>query len=443
MRIKTLTLRMRQKWPVIVALVCLIAFQCSAAYSDVYECDFRVDGICYTRINDNEVAVSRNAYSFTYWGDIVIPEKVTFESTTYNVVAIGEMAFLGSLTTSSISLPPTIKKIDIQAFDGSGITSISLPSSLEEIEKDAFYRCDNLTSLTIPASVVSIGETIAYGCSSLMEIIVEDGNPNYRSIDGVLYTADCSTLLQFPCAKASIEFSPSLRNVASRSFSFSERLTSIEFPESLESIEDGAFEECRNLSALSFRGNALVSIGDRAFAICKKLKNLTLPNSLKHIGDNTFYGCEDIDSIELPGSLVEIGEKAFAEIRNLVSIKSNASVPPRAPENMVNDYSYVFTTLSVPEGSEEAYKTTSPWNKFETIEGSEFLEIGTIGEDGPVSVRVDNDEVIIEGAEEGTPVLVYDMSGRLVRQCAAPVVGITAPGAYLIVVGKEKFKVAI
>ena len=65
-----------------------------------------------------------------------------------------------------------------QAFDGcSSLTSLTLPSSVTSIGGSAFSGCSGLTSLTLPSSVTSIGESAFSGCSGLSSIYVNWESP--------------------------------------------------------------------------------------------------------------------------------------------------------------------------------------------------------------------------------------------------------------------------
>ena len=67
-------------------------------------------------------------------------------------------------------------KLGDYAFSGcSGLTSLTLPSSVTSIGDKAFYSCWMLTSLTIPSSVTSIGNYAFYGCSGLTSLIIPSG----------------------------------------------------------------------------------------------------------------------------------------------------------------------------------------------------------------------------------------------------------------------------
>lgn len=68
-------------------------------------------------------------------------------------------------------------KLGDGAFSGcSGLTSLTLPSSVTSIDGYAFDGCSGLTSLTIPCGVTSIGKWAFYGCSGLTSIYVYPEN---------------------------------------------------------------------------------------------------------------------------------------------------------------------------------------------------------------------------------------------------------------------------
>ena len=72
---------------------------------------------------------------------------------------------------TSLTLPSSVTSIDRNAFEGcSGLTSMTIPSSVTSIGSEAFEGCSGLTSLTIPSSVTEIGGLAFYGCSGLTSI---------------------------------------------------------------------------------------------------------------------------------------------------------------------------------------------------------------------------------------------------------------------------------
>ena len=90
-----------------------------------------------------------------------------------SVTSIGEYAFDGCSGLTSLTIPSSVTSIGEYAFDGcSGLTSLTIPSSVTSIGESVFFGCSGLTSFTIPSSVTSIGWGAFCGCSGLTSIYV-------------------------------------------------------------------------------------------------------------------------------------------------------------------------------------------------------------------------------------------------------------------------------
>ena len=97
---------------------------------------------------------------------------------------LGDYAFWGCSGLTSLTLPSSVTSIGDYAFAGcSGLTSLTIPSSVTSIGDKAFYGCSGLTSLTIPSSVISIGGAAFRGCSGLTSIYVYPENLPELGID--------------------------------------------------------------------------------------------------------------------------------------------------------------------------------------------------------------------------------------------------------------------
>ncbi|NCB44312.1 MAG: leucine-rich repeat domain-containing protein, partial [Clostridia bacterium] len=95
------------------------------------------------------------------------------------------------------------------------------------------------------------------GCSSLTEIIVGESNPNYSSLDGVLFNKDQTTLIQYPGGKSgAYTIQDNVTEIGNCAFSGCSSLTSVSIPDSVTFIGISAFSECSRLTAVYFKGNA-------------------------------------------------------------------------------------------------------------------------------------------------------------------------------------------
>ncbi len=131
-------------------------------------------------------------------GAISIPAKING----LPVTGIGNNSFFSEFAITSVTIPGSVRTIGIQAFaQCTALASVTIGDGVEEIGSWAFYRT-NLTSVTIPKSVVSVGGGAFAYCSLLTAINVDNVNPVYNSVNGVLYNEDNTRLIMYPGGRA-------------------------------------------------------------------------------------------------------------------------------------------------------------------------------------------------------------------------------------------------
>ncbi|MDR3705342.1 MAG: leucine-rich repeat domain-containing protein [Paludibacteraceae bacterium] len=327
-------------------LILLFATLCITVSTWAY--DFTSGGIYYNITSSSSpytVAVTYAPNINNYSGAISIPSSVTYNSISYSVTSIGIEAFKECSGLTSITIPSSVTSIGTLAFAYSGLTSITIPSSVTSIGNYAFEGCSGLTSIIIPSSVTSIGDyafeickdltsitisssvtSIGYGvffdCTGL--ITVDASNPNYSSIDGVLFNKAQTTLIQCPISKTGSYIIPSsVDSIGDYAFAYS-GLTSITIPSSVTSIGTFAFENCSGLTSIIIP-SSVTSIGDYAFAVCKDLTSITIPSSVTSIGNGVFNNT-GLTSVTIPSSVTSIGQLVFADCSSLTSVTIPSSV---------------------------------------------------------------------------------------------------------------------
>ena len=275
--------------------------------------DFFLAGQLYYAVTSNSSVEVYGYNSSNPPTDLVIPETVTYQGTTFNVTGIDEMAFCYYLngedwvlspctTLTSVTIPNSVTSIkDLAFYDCSSLTSITIPNSVTTIGESAFNYCSSLTSVTIPNSVTSIGGSAFQNCSSLTSVTI--GN-SVTSIGGAAFY-NCSSL-------TSIDIPNSVTSIGNRAFENCSSLTSIVIPNSVTEIGDWAFQNCSSLTSVSI-GNSVTSIGNRAFWGCSSLTSITIPNSVTSIEDYAFYSCSSLTSVTLPNNAT-ISNNAFEGI---------------------------------------------------------------------------------------------------------------------------------
>jgi len=144
--------------------------------------------------------------------------------------------------------------------------SYSIPNSVSGFGAYVFYGCSALTSVEIPNSVTSIGEGAFTGCIGLNSIDVATDNPNYCSVDGVLFTKDLTILLNYPAGKTDKSYSipDGVTRIGQQAFGFCSA-TSIEIPNSVTTIGPWTFEGCTELSTITCRAVNPPALGENSF----------------------------------------------------------------------------------------------------------------------------------------------------------------------------------
>ena len=124
-----------------------------------------------------------------------IPSQVTYNNQTYTVTSIGNAAFKGCSTITSISIPNTVTTIEMWAFSFCGMSSVVIPESVTYIGGSAFAHCANLTSINLPRNLTILEACVFWHCFRLPAITIPAG---VTSIGGECFD-HCDSLTTVIC----------------------------------------------------------------------------------------------------------------------------------------------------------------------------------------------------------------------------------------------------
>jgi hypothetical protein len=219
-----------------------------------------------------------------------------------------------------------VTSIGEEAFKYCALTSIVIPDGVTTIGNGAFNGCESLTSVTIPDSVTSIEAGALSDCQSLTSINVDTNNPNYCSIDGVLFNKEQTLLIAYPSKKSDTYAIPNgVTSIGENAFSYC-AFTSIVIPDGVTTIGNGAFVGCESLTSVTIP-NSVTSIGGGAFQDCVSLlTSIVIPDGVTSIQSWVFARCESITSVTIPRSVTSIESWAFYECKSLVVIKYDGTI---------------------------------------------------------------------------------------------------------------------
>jgi hypothetical protein len=203
-----------------------------------------VDGVLF---NENQTTLVE--YPGGLAGAYTIPSSVT---------SIGAGAFWFCPRLTSVTFPGSVTSIGDDAFTYcGGLTSVTIGANITSIGEGAFADCSGLTGVTIPSSVTGIGEGAFYGCPSLTSIAVNASNPDFSSVDGVLFNQNQTMLAAYPGGlTGAYTITNSVTSIEAEAFGGCPGLTDVYIPSSVTSLGDFAFESCNSLTGAYFQGNA-------------------------------------------------------------------------------------------------------------------------------------------------------------------------------------------
>lgn len=251
-------------------------------------------------------------------------------------------AFSNCISLKEAKLPKTLQKIGGSSFGESGLESVNIPASLDEVLKTAysavvnevtyasypgpFYKCENLKNVHIDEGVTEIIPHLFTRTTGLEKVILPEG---VKKI-GCDAFMGCSSLDE-------VDFPDSLTEIDMNAFAGDISLKKIELPKNLQKLGEYAFEnigveeikipaslkeaEGDNFSNYYETPNGKARIAHGPFYRCQNLKKVSFENSLNEIPDFLFAGVFALEEIEFNGNINKIGKNSFSGCINLKEIE--------------------------------------------------------------------------------------------------------------------------
>ncbi len=190
-----------------------------------------------------------------------------------------------------LELGGKVRHIRDGAFSGcSALEEVRIPEGVESAGSFVFQDCPLIKRFEIPSTLADLSENAFFVGDEgvLEEFSVDPGNPAYRSVDGVLFSRDMKTLIQYPQRKAGSSYS---------------------VPDAVERIAPDAFAYCRGLESIALPGG-LREIGSGAFEWCESLRTIRIPRGVRSIPMYAFFCCYSLEDVALPDRLESLGPES-------------------------------------------------------------------------------------------------------------------------------------
>ena len=284
-------------------------------------------------IADGKVTVSNGVITGsdydTLVGDLVISSDVTkigtwaFDSCEGltnvtlkdGITEIDTWAFFGCINLEHINLPDGITLIAEKAFyTCTALSNVVIPDTVTTIGDCAFNCVEGITSINIPKSVAYIGESAFDGCHNLTTINVDAENPNYCSVDGVLYNKDKTVIMKYPEGKPGSTYSilPGVTKIDTGAFCYT-TLNNIDIPDTVSEFGNSVFLHSERLLEITIP-YGVTSISECAFSACSSSQNVSIPDTVTSINGSAFSSCTSLNDLVVPDSVTSISTYAFRDV---------------------------------------------------------------------------------------------------------------------------------
>ena len=158
--------------------------------------------------------------------------------------------------------------------------------------RDAFYECKTLVSITLPDTINNFSRYAFWGCDNLQEFNHKFSSQDKRCLinsKGVLITFAPGNITEYTVPSNATQ-------IGGGAFRYS-KLTKINIPNSVQIIGLCAFQNCATLCEV-IMDYGILEICQSAFSNCKNLKHIVIPDSLIKVADYAFVGCKSLSSFD-------------------------------------------------------------------------------------------------------------------------------------------------
>jgi len=252
-------------------------------------------------------------YACTSLNNVIFPEEL---------FAIDDMAFYKCQSLEKVNLPSSLYYIGNNVFTLSGVEYAQIEcdtTSDATSATDIFSQCEKLKKIVFCEDVRFIADKFAFNCSSLesVEIPSTIENVGRNAFEGSIYLANLRggthlhVFLDGSTMSGDVNIPEGITVIAGGAFYGNKHITSITMPDSLKSIGVRAFCACTSIKTIKLP-RQITDLDEGTFAYCESLESVEGGN-LSEIYDNVFYNCKKLSSLStITSALLSVGDCAFA-----------------------------------------------------------------------------------------------------------------------------------
>ena len=428
---------------------CLVFTLLTIVAVNAFAYDFQVGNLCYTILSPNDKTVSVEAAEDKPTGDVVIPSIVSYNGVDFSVTSIPERGFASCYYVTSLTIPHTMKSIGVYGlgwmwgletliFDNpQNITSDSHAFNYDwrSFSKVKIINCDEISLLnqgldlmnSLPPHELYIND------KKVEDYVVPDGT----EVMNILF-ANCNTLktLTLPNTVKKISYWFA-RNCTA--------LTTVTLSSSLEYIGDGAFDKCPELRNIYIKAAIPPKTASPPYALEWPFPNgafmfATLYVPKGTLSDyknadvwNKFANIEEIEYTDAPVEskkkcstptiIYKQGKISFTcetEGVEYVSNISNTDIGSYTSSEINVSATYNISVYAKANGYDNSETVTATLCWIDAEPKTEGITNGVANiRANPVLIQSDGNVLSISGVDAGTPISLFDVSGKQVGSATA------------------------
>ena len=245
------------------------------------------------------------------------------------------------LALKHIDLPTGVTEIGRNAFEWTGIETLTVPTGVTRLEQYTFYNCRNLKKVALPDGITFIGNSAFSECYAMEDV----------NIPAKVETIDQYAFYNNNVRTAPIVLPATLKSIGHRAFMYNNKVESITFNEGLETIRSYAFSNCNAVKSISLPVS-IATLENNVFEGCDSLTEFRFPATFKEVPDGILYHCDKLQKVVLADGTTRINNYAFQACPQL----SDINLEGQSALTYIGTYAFAntgFTTMTLPNSIAE------------------------------------------------------------------------------------------
>ncbi|MDO4942004.1 MAG: leucine-rich repeat domain-containing protein [Lachnospiraceae bacterium] len=292
---------------------------------------------------------------------------------------------------TKVTIPDSVTEIQATCFSGLRyLSSIKIPDGVHKLKSETFYGCERLKSVTLPKNLDSFHADALEDCSALKTLKISSENEKYEVIDGMLMIKNKHELIFVVAEKKTVKIPEGVITIGNRAF-INSGAQNVLISSTVKNIGSQALENeniknikiAKDNKNFAISGQCIYAKGDDRLVVAMPNKKgfLRISNRIRKLDDTYSIAGGDVRIVVLSRNLEEVRGTglSFSYNEMLKKVYFTGGIPPKVSD--VKDGSCplpISANIYVPKNAEDSYKEwykdndcydhVESWNTYNQIE---------------------------------------------------------------------------